>query len=250
VSKTNLLMTLNKNYYSDLSKFDNLSFEQTKELSQKLKEGDSEALNQMIQSNLKLVVFYAKQYYNEVKKDNIIEYDDLISEGNIGLIKACHKYDPEQNVKFSYFAGYWIKSAIGDYITKNRNLIRHPQYPKGETCFVNGAINETVISNGQTETIEVSIESEEDYQKQVISKLLGRLTEVERFVIESYYEINREKATTHKIANQLNLTNSRVSQIMQRAMTKLRSHIVGNQKITNAQVKKKEDEPIPTIKGK
>ena len=101
-------MTVNKNYYDDLSKFDGLSEDEAIVLFSKYKAGDYKAFNKIIESHLRLVVHFAKMYRNTIEGDNIIGYDDLINEGNLGLIIAASRFDVTKDIKFSYFARYII----------------------------------------------------------------------------------------------------------------------------------------------
>jgi DNA-directed RNA polymerase sigma subunit (sigma70/sigma32) len=94
-------LIINHKYYQDLSKFDNLSQNEIKDLYSLIITG-TKATNTLIESNLKLVVHFAKQYKNYINQNEAFDIDDLISEGNIGLIKSIPKFNPELNVKFSF----------------------------------------------------------------------------------------------------------------------------------------------------
>lgn len=117
---------INNTYYYELSKLITMTDEELNITAKEYKAGDKKALDKMITANLKLVVFYSKKYKKIIQSSEIFELGDLISEGNYGLIQACDKYDPTLNIKFSYYASFWIKKQIQDFILTNQNIIRSP----------------------------------------------------------------------------------------------------------------------------
>ena len=92
-------------YYDAISKYHLLSAEEEKELGRKIQLGDTTAREALINHNLRLVVYYAKKYS---RPDNL---SDMIQEGNIGLMKAVERFDPEVGFRFSTYASWWIKQA-------------------------------------------------------------------------------------------------------------------------------------------
>jgi len=81
---------------------------------------DSEAVDRLITSNLRLVVKIAMDYHRCYGKS----LPDLIQEGNLGLLQAARKYDPDRGTKFSYYASFWIKSYIAKFIIDNWRLVK------------------------------------------------------------------------------------------------------------------------------
>ncbi|MBQ3744962.1 MAG: sigma-70 family RNA polymerase sigma factor, partial [Prevotella sp.] len=95
---------LNK-YLDEIGHSNLLSNEEERELSRKIKQGDDKALGRLVEANLKFVVVIARQY-----KGNGLAMEDLVSEGNIGLMKAATKFDGEKGVRFVNFAAGHIRS--------------------------------------------------------------------------------------------------------------------------------------------
>ncbi|MBW1958432.1 MAG: RNA polymerase factor sigma-32 [Deltaproteobacteria bacterium] len=108
-------------YLSEISKHKLLTREQEIELGKRVMEdGDSEAAYIMVTANLRLVVKIALEF-QRVWMQNLL---DLIQEGNIGLMQAVKKFDPYKNVKFSYYASFWIKAYILKFIMDNWRLVK------------------------------------------------------------------------------------------------------------------------------
>ncbi len=108
-------------YFSDVSKIPMISAKEEYELFDKISNGDTKAFNKVIQSNLRFVISVAKQYQNQG-----LSLDDLISEGNIGLIKAAQKFDNTKGFKFISYAVWWIRQSILQSIAENSRTIRLP----------------------------------------------------------------------------------------------------------------------------
>ena len=108
-------------YLEEISRFKLLDFEQELKLSRRIEDGDRQALDTLINSNLRLVVKIAKSYLNSGM--NLM---DLIQEGNLGLIKGAEKYDHRKKVRFSTYASWWIKQSISRALTNKRRSIRLP----------------------------------------------------------------------------------------------------------------------------
>ena len=108
-------------YLTEISKYDLLTREQEVELAKKVPEGgDTDAAYVLVTSNLRLVVKIALEF-QRVWMQNLL---DLIQEGNIGLMQAVKKFDPYKNVKFSYYASFWIKAYILKFIMDNWRLVK------------------------------------------------------------------------------------------------------------------------------
>ena len=108
-------------YLTEISKYKLLTREQEREYGIRVQEhGDREAAYALVTSNLRLVVKIALEF-QRVWMQNLL---DLIQEGNIGLMQAVRKFDPYKNVKFSYYASFWIKAYILKFIMDNWRLVK------------------------------------------------------------------------------------------------------------------------------
>jgi len=108
-------------YFKDISKIPLICGEEQKKLAVKAQSGDKRSMDKLVNCNLRFVIFIAKEYQH---KD--IEFEDLVNEGNIGLIKAVKKYDITKNVMFITYAVWWIRQSILQAIYENENIVRLP----------------------------------------------------------------------------------------------------------------------------
>ncbi len=107
---------------NQISKFPLLTQEDEKRLGKRIQKGDNNALKELIESNLKFVVSYVKKY-----RGMGIGMFDLINEGNLGLIEAAKRFDPDRNVKFISYAVWWIRQAIIHALTRYSRAYHLPQ---------------------------------------------------------------------------------------------------------------------------
>lgn len=110
-----------KMYLKEIGKIELLNADQERDIAQRMADGDEEAKEMLINSNLRLVVSIAKKYMNRG-----LSLLDLIQEGNIGLIKAVDKFDYTKGFKFSTYATWWIRQAITRAIADQARTIRIP----------------------------------------------------------------------------------------------------------------------------
>lgn len=109
-------------YLQEIARVPRLTPERERELGRRIQDGnDKAALEELVKANLRFVVSYAKRYRNAH-----VLFLDLINEGNIGLIHAAKKYDPEKNVKFITYAVWWIRQAILHALSEQAGAFRLP----------------------------------------------------------------------------------------------------------------------------
>lgn len=108
-------------YLHDIGKVDLISAEEEVELAKLIKQGDEKALDKLVQSNLRFVVSVAKQYQNQG-----LSLSDLISEGNLGLIRAAQRFDETKGFKFISYAVWWIRQAILQALAEHARIVRIP----------------------------------------------------------------------------------------------------------------------------
>jgi RNA polymerase primary sigma factor len=114
-------------YIRDLAKFKPLSAEEEQALGRRIREGDQEALDRLVEANLRFVVHYAKRY-----RGLGMSYMDLIHEGSLGLIEAAKRFDPDRNVKFISYAVWWVRQAIFHALSEHARVFRLPQKLSGQ----------------------------------------------------------------------------------------------------------------------
>lgn len=114
-------------YLRSVAKNPQLSHEQMVELFKKFEAGDSTVRNKVAVANLRLVVSIAKTY----QKSSGMSLDDLIQEGNIGLMKSIERFKWKKGFRFSTYATWWIKQAIGQFIVKRKRTVRMPVHAVG-----------------------------------------------------------------------------------------------------------------------
>ena len=160
-------------YLSDIQKFDLLSKEEEYELLKRIREDNDEQARQLlILSNLRLVISTAKKSLG-----NGLPLIDLISEGNIGLIKAINKFDYEKGHRFSTYAVWWIKQSIKKAIINIGRDIRIPSYKYEQLSKVNKVIKDYTAIHGEAPSTEY-IAKEVDLKESKVILLLGEFQDI------------------------------------------------------------------------
>ncbi len=108
-------------YLRDISCYPLITREREVELARQIRANDQEALDTLVRSNLRFVVSVAKKYQNQG-----VSLSDLINEGNLGLIRAAHKFDETKGIKFISYAVWWIRQAILQALAEQSRIVRVP----------------------------------------------------------------------------------------------------------------------------
>lgn len=110
-------------YLGRLTRAPLLTIEEEQALSRRSRDGDQEAKNRLVESNMRLVINIARTYHSRS-----IPLEDLIQEGAIGLMQAIEKFDPDRGFRFSTYATHWVRQAIGRAIDNKAKAIRLPAH--------------------------------------------------------------------------------------------------------------------------
>src|SRR5688500_16708795 len=108
-------------YLKEISQYPLLKREDEIDLAQRIRTGEEEALDKLVRSNLRFVVSVAKKYQNQG-----VALGDLINEGNLGLIRAAHKFDETKGIKFISYAVWWIRQSILQALAEQSRIVRVP----------------------------------------------------------------------------------------------------------------------------
>lgn len=205
-------------YFNEIQSIRRLTSEEEKELSIKIQKGDKNALNKLVYHNLRFVVNIAKNY-----RDRGVPFADIISEGNLGLIRAASKFDGEKNVKFISYAVWWIKNSINECIetyNRNKESISYEDYVFNNHSEIKYQFD---LVNEDFENKINDIQSRRD----TIDILLKCLHEREIKILTLFYGLgNGKEMTLDEVGKEMNLTNERVRQIKDGALTKLKCNVL------------------------
>ena len=187
----------------------------------KMKKGDEEARNILIERNLRLVAHVAKKY-----SSTNVEQEDLISIGSIGLIKGINSFNIEKNFKLATYIAKCIENEILMYLRNNKKRMGdvYLNEPIGKDKDDNEVTLQEVIENNER-----NVEDEVDLKlkvKKMYEKMKDILKKRERVIIELRFGLNGDKPKTQKeIANMMNISRSYVSRIESKAILKLAKEI-------------------------
>jgi len=136
-------------YLKEISAYPLLSREEEVELATKIRAGEEDALNQLVRSNLRFVVSVAKKYQNQG-----VALGDLINEGNLGLIRAAHKFDETKGIKFISYAVWWIRQAILQALAEQSRIVRVPLNRAGALHRIGRRSSSLIQELGREPTVE------------------------------------------------------------------------------------------------
>ena len=205
-------------YFNDIQNIRRLTRREEQILSEKIQKGDEQALNKLVYHNLRFVVHIAKNYRN-----NNVPFADIISEGNLGLIRAAHKFDSTKGVKFISYAVWWVKNSINECIEKyNRD---------NETLsYDDYTINKCTDLDHKFEQINEDFEEKINNiqsRKDAIESLMKCLHEREIKILTLFFGLNGgREMTLEEVGKEMCLTNERVRQIKDSALSKLKCEVL------------------------
>jgi RNA polymerase primary sigma factor len=244
-------------YLKDVRKISMLTPEEEVELALKVQAGDAVATKRLCEANLRFVISVAKEYQGQG-----LPLADLIAEGNFGLIKAAHKFDPARGFRFISYAVWWVKQSIIQSLNDNSRTVRLPvnvtnnmsklkkEVSKFEqihgrkpsdldmdlsalnqpTCSsLNESINEDgdelvdIIEDKSFDKPDESFQKPADLLKTELDSTLSILSPRERTIIELYFGLNGTPLTLEEIGEDYSLTKERIRQIKEKALRKLRN---------------------------
>ncbi len=156
-------------YFEEISHEEPLTPEEEIELAAKVRQGDSQALDKLLRANLRFVVSVAKKYQNQG-----LSLEDLINEGNIGLIKAAQRFDEPRGFKFISYAVWWIRQTILQSISEYSRLVRLP---------LNIVGNLSKISK-------ITSEFEQEYEREPTVQEIEEILEKENIDLEVVRQLN------------------------------------------------------------
>ena len=214
-------------YFKEIRKFKPLTKEKELELTERIKNGDDEAKRALVEANLKFVVTIAKKY-----RDDDIPFEDIISEGNLGLIKAAERYDASMGNKFITYAVWWIKAYIQDFIE------RHDRNRDIDSDVLSSVLSDELCDDDyERELIGINEEfgntiNDINYRENAISEMVASLETRERKILALYFGLDGDKEhTLNEIGCELNLSGERVRQIMDKAIVKLKCGALMNDEL-------------------
>lgn len=208
-----------ENYFKNLKQFKPLKKEEERKLIEAYKlRNDISARNKLIEHNLKYACQLANTYRNKG-----LSFSDLISEANNGLIDAIEKYDIKQDVKLISYSKWWIIQRMQAALERENKLPRETlEIESGEETFYN---DEMYDENSCLEYEDNDFDYNEIMNnKYLIERITSQISDRERDIVYRYYGINlNERYTLEEIGKEYKLTKERVRQIIDKAMTKMRS---------------------------
>ena len=215
-------------YLDEIGKGQLLSDEEERQLSERIQKGDQRALSKLVEANLKFVVTIARQY-----KGRGVDMEDLVSEGNIGLMKAAAKFEASKGVRFVNYAVVHVRQQMEKAIGAAQlasGAVASPQAPAG-SAPASSSLDAPLGHRNNMSLLSVLINQdapmadERIYSEAIedaIEFALGSLDQRETKVIDAFFGIGQERETMAEIAEDMDLKRERIRQIRDKAVRKLR----------------------------
>jgi RNA polymerase primary sigma factor len=227
-------------YFKTIAKSNPLSLAEEKELTRRIADGDTDALNTLVKHNLKIVVTLANRHIGQG-----VPIDDLIQEGNLGLIEAARRVKPDTNTRFITYASLWIRKYLNEAVVAHGRIVRLPhnqEYDRykakaaGEEVASLSSVeidapvgddNDTTIGDVLLNTkSNIEFEFEFEHTHYTVERALNTLKHRDRQVVEAYFGIGKDfQMPTDIIAERFDLTNVRVSQIINSSVRTMKAYL-------------------------
>ncbi len=197
-----------------------LEADEEAEVIAKMMDGDIDARNKLIEHNLRLVVYIAKRFEN-----TNLDIEDLISVGTIGLIKAINSYDNSKKIKLATYSARCIENEILMYLRKNNKVKNNISLD--EPLNVDWEGNMLLLSDILgTDPDEVFYDAEKSVETEALAKCANKLPERERQIIKMRFGIlGIEKKTQKEIADIMGISQSYISRLEKKVLSKLKKEI-------------------------
>ena len=201
-----------------------LDSEEEKKCLSRLSFGEENAKKELIEHNLRLVVYIARKFDNTG-----VELDDLISIGTIGLIKAINSYNLEKNIKLATFASRCIENEILMYLRRVSRIKSEVSFD--EPLNVDGEGNELLLSDVLgTDVDVVSKGIEKRCERKILVEALNGLSRRERIIMDLRFGLSGREALTQKeVATLLGISQSYISRLEKKIVKKLKKEIVARE---------------------
>lgn len=220
-------------YFRNIKGLNPLSKEEEHALAVRIAAGDRAAVDTLVRHNLKLVVKIANRFIGQG-----VAIDDLIQEGNLGLIRAAEKFTEERDTRFSTYASLWIRKHCNEAIATVGKIVRIPMNQEYDIYKKKKAGEETPnfrairldaqVSDDNENTVgdryancqpEALTKVEEEYVSHMVAAALSRLKPRDREIVKAIYGIGHEKPRgSGEVAEEFGLSQVRICQIMSNAM--------------------------------
>ena len=183
------------------------------------------AKSQLIEHNLRLVVYIAKKFDNTG-----VGVEDLISIGTIGLIKAINSYNPEKNIKLATYASRCIENEILMYLRRNNKA--KAEVSIDEPLNVDWDGNELLLSDilGTDEDI-IYKDLEDEAERKILSKAIEKLSDRERMIVDLRYGLSASdgmEKTQKEVADMLGISQSYISRLEKKIIKRLKKEMIKN----------------------